>query len=147
MKWLLDTMVLSATRRPDRADPGVVSWLEAQNPYSLYLSAITVFEIELGAARKERTDPEQGADLRRWIDDVYMIFSERILPVDHEVAGVAAGYHVPDPRPERDALIAATAEVGKLAVVTRNVRDFETFDVPLLSPWETTAGSRSARRR
>ncbi|NUU07613.1 type II toxin-antitoxin system VapC family toxin [Leifsonia sp. C5G2] len=135
MKWLLDTVTLSATRRPDRAEPSVVRWLERQNPFSLYLSAITVFEIELGTARKEHTDPQQGADLRRWVDDVYSVFSDRILPVDHEVAGVAAGYHVPDPRPERDALIAATAEVGKLSVVTRNVRDFEPFGVPLFDPW------------
>ncbi|MGO4536042.1 type II toxin-antitoxin system VapC family toxin [Leifsonia sp. 2MCAF36] len=139
MKWLIDTMVLSATRRPDRADAAVVRWLESQNPYSLHLSAMTVFEIELGAARKERSDPEQGADLRVWIDEVLEAFAERILPVDQEVAAVAAGYHVPDPRPQADALIAATAEVNGLAVVTRNTRNFRTFRVPLFSPWESGA--------
>lgn len=100
-----------------------------------------MFEIELGTAQKERTDPSQGADLRRWVDDVQMLFGERILPVDHEVASVAASYHVPDPRPERDALIAATAEVGHLAVVTRNVRDFEHFGVTLFNPWDTEGRS------
>lgn len=137
MNWLLDTVTLSATRRPDRADPGVVRWLERQNPYSLHLSAITVFELELGTMRKERTDPVQGAALRRWVDEVLLVFADRILPVDGDVAGYAAGYHVPDPRPERDALIAATAELGNLTVVTRNVDDFEPFRVRLFNPWDT----------
>ena len=135
MKWLIDTMVLSATRRPNREDPRVVRWLEAQNPYSLHLSAVTVFEIELGVGRRMRADPDQGRSLRRWADEVMDVFAGRILPIDHEVAAVAADYHVPDPRPERDALIAATAEVGRYAVVTRNVRDFEGFGVPLFNPW------------
>lgn len=135
MKWLIDTMVLSATRRPDREDPAVVRWLEEQNPYSLHISAMTVFEIELGVGRRMRTDPDQGRALRRWVDEVLEVFAGRILPIDHEVAEVAAGYHVPDPRPERDALIAATAEVGRYAVATRNVRDFEGFGVPLFNPW------------
>jgi len=128
-------MTLSATRRPDRADPAVVRWLELQNPYSLHLSAMSIFEIELGTALKEHSDPAQGADLRRWVDEVQLVFADRILPIDGEVAAVAAGYHVPDPRAERDALIAATAEVGNLAVVTRNVADFEHFGVPLFNPW------------
>lgn len=136
MKWLLDTMVLSATRRPDREDPNVVRWLESQNPYSLHISAMTVFEIERGAARKARTDPQQGADVRAWVDDVIEAFADRILPVDHEVAAVAAEYHVPDPRPQIDALIAATAKANGLAVVTRNSRDFSEFGVPLLNPWD-----------
>ena len=139
MKWLLDTDALSATRRPEAADPAVVRWLRQQNPYGLHLSAMTIFEIELGASLKERRDPAQGARLRRWIDEVLMHFGDRILPVDHEVASIAAGYHVPDPRPERDALIAATAEVYGLAVVTRNTRDFAAFGVPLLNPWESRA--------
>ena len=139
MKWILDTMVLSATRRPERSDPRVVRWLEAQNAFSLHISAMTVFEIELGAVRKERTDPIQGARLRHWVDEVIDHFADRVLPVDHEVASVAAGYHVPDPRPDSDAFIAATAEVAGLGVVTRNVRDFTTFGVPLFNPWESSA--------
>lgn len=136
MKFLLDTMVLSVTRRPQRSDPRVVRWLEAQNTYSLHISAMTVFEIERGAALKARTDPTQGDRLRHWVDEVVDQFADRILPVDHEVATVAAGYHVPDPCPETDAIIAATAEVAGLAVVTRNARDFERFDVPLFDPWQ-----------
>lgn len=135
MKLLLDTMTLSATRRPDREDPDVIRWLERQNPYSFHISAITIFELELGIQRRERADPAQGIVLRRWQDDVMMVFSERILPVDGEVAGLAAAYHVPDPRPERDALIAATAEVGNLTLVTRNSRDFEPFRVRMFNPW------------
>lgn len=137
MKWLLDTMTLSATRRPDREDPDVIRWLERQNPYSLHVSAITIFELEVGIQRTDRIDPAQGIVLRRWQDDVMMVFSDRILPVDGEVAGLAAGYHVPDPRPERDALMAATAEAGNLTVVTRNSRDFEPFRVRTFNPWVT----------
>jgi predicted nucleic acid-binding protein len=137
VKWLLDTMTLSATRRPEREDPDVIRWLERQNPYSLHISAVTIFELELGIQRKERVDPAQGIMLRRWQDDVMMIFSERILPIGGEIAGHAAGYHVPDPRPERDALIAATAEIGNLTLVTRNSRDFEPFRVRMFNPWIT----------
>ena len=146
MKWLLDTDVLSVTRRPDLAAPSVVRWLEEQHPYALHISALTIFEIELGASRKERTDPAQGARLRRWIDDVLMLFGDRILPIDHEVASIAAGYHVPDPRPERDALIAATAEVSGLSVATRNTRDFAGFGVPLFDPWGAATSQAPAAR-
>ncbi|WP_431220920.1 PIN domain-containing protein [Leifsonia xyli] len=107
-------MVLSTTRRPDKADPSVVRWLDGQNPYALHISAMTVFEIDLGASRLERSDPEHGAELRRWVDEVIEVFADRILPVDHEVAAVAAGYHMPDPSPGVDAMIAATAEVAGL---------------------------------
>lgn len=74
-----------------------------------------------------------------------MIFRERILPVDAEVAGLAAGYHVPDPRPERDALIAATAEIGRLTLVTRNERDFEPFGVSMFNPWNTRLAKTPSR--
>ena len=145
MKYLLDTDALSASRRPDLAHPGIVRWLALQEPYALHISAITVFEIEFGASLKERTDPAQGARLRRWIDEVLRVFGDRILPVDHEVASIAAGYHVPDPGPERDAFIAATAEVAGLIVVTRNTRDFARFDVPLCNPWDTGMLTESGR--
>lgn len=135
MRWLLDTVTLSAARRPERSDPGVIRWLESQNPYSLFLSAITIFEIELGTRRRERAVPDQGAELRVWAETVSELFAGRILAVDERVAARAARMHVPDPRPERDALIAATADVHNLTVVTRNVKDFEPLGARVFNPW------------
>jgi predicted nucleic acid-binding protein len=103
----------------------------------LFLSAITILEVEAGALRLLRRDPTQGAVLRTWIDrNVLPTFEGRILPVDTAVAQRCAGLHVPDPRAERDALIAATALVHGLRVVTRNVGDFVPMGVATLNPWE-----------
>ncbi|MEO7016725.1 MAG: type II toxin-antitoxin system VapC family toxin [Leifsonia sp.] len=135
MRWLLDTVAVSATRRPERTLAEVIRWLEAQNPFSLYVSAITMFELELGTRRKEVSDPVQGADLRACVERVSEAFVGRILSVDEQVAVRAASLHIPDPKPERDALMAATAYVHNLTVVTRNTRDFQTLDVRIHNPW------------
>jgi predicted nucleic acid-binding protein len=102
----------------------------------MYLSVVTILEIEAGALVMSRRDSAQGAVLRHWIDDqVLPAFEGRVLPIDTAVARRCARLHVPDPRPERDALIAATALVHGLRVVTRNVQDFEPMGVELLNPW------------
>lgn len=133
---LLDTMVLSELRRPDRVDPGLKEWAAAATPADQFVSAITVFELELGAAQLGRKDPDRGAVLRAWVDRQLLPgFHGRILPVDAAVARRCAGLHVPLPRPQRDSLIAATALVHGLVVVTRNQRDFEPMGVRLLNPW------------
>lgn len=104
---------------------------------ALFLSAMTIIELEIGVLRIERRDPSQGANLRRWLDDhVLPAFAGRILAVDTAVAQRCASLHVPDPRPDRDALIAATALVHGLTVVTRNVGDFEPTGVRTLNPWQ-----------
>lgn len=134
--FLLDTNVLSNLRRRDKTDPKVADWADRVHPTDLFLSAITVLEIESGTLMIQRRDPSQGAILRAWIDDkVLPAFAGRILPVDTAVAQRCAGLHVPDPRAERDALIAATALVHRLTVVTRNVADFKPMGVALLNPW------------
>lgn len=134
--FLLDTNVLSELRRPDKAHRAVAAWAGAIPAASFFLSAISVLEIEIGALLIGRRDTAQGAVLRRWIDDQLMPrFDGRILPVDTAVAQRCARLHVPDPRAERDALIAATAMVHGLTVVTRNVADFEPTGVALLNPW------------
>lgn len=136
MRYLLDTNVLSELRRRDRTDPKVAAWADSVHPADLFLSAITVLEIEAGALLIARRDAAQGAMLRNWIDDkVLPAFEGRILPVDTAVARRCAHLHVPDPRAERDALIAATALVHRLTVVTRNTTDFEPMGVDLLDPW------------
>jgi predicted nucleic acid-binding protein len=138
--FLLDTNVVSELRRPERADPCVRSWA-SNTPAELYfLSVITVQELERGTLLMERRDARQGAILRRWLDDeVLARLGERILPIDTAIARRCATLHVPDPRPERDALIAATALAHGMTIVTRNVGDFEPTGVPLLNPWLAAA--------
>ena len=136
---VLDTNVVSEIRkiRQGRADSNVAAWANEVDSATLFLSAITVLELELGVLRAERRDPDQGAVLRRWLEgQVLREFEDRILPVDTEVARRCATLHVPDPRSERDALIAATALVHGLAVATRNVADFRATGVAIVNPWE-----------
>lgn len=136
--FLLDTNAISELRRPARADPGLLAWAGGVPPADLFISAMTLFEIELGAGQVGRRDAARGAVLRNWIDtQVMLAFRGRILPVDAEVAQRCATLHVPDPRPRGDSVIAAIALVHRLTVVTRNVRDFEPMGVPLLNPWSS----------
>jgi predicted nucleic acid-binding protein len=136
--FLLDTNVVSELRRPERASTNVVTWASTVPAASFFLSAISILEIELGALQIARKDAAQGAVLRAWIDDqILPRFEGRILAVDTAVAQRCAYLHVPDPRAERDALIAATALVHGLTVVTRDVADFARIGVALLNPWDT----------
>ena len=135
--FLLDTNVISELRRPDKADRNVVAWANAVPAANFFMSVISVLEIELGTRLIQRKDAAQGAVLRNWIDtQVLARFEHRILAIDTTVAQRCAQLHVPNPRAERDALIAATALVHGLTVVTRNVGDFEPTGVPLLNPWD-----------
>jgi toxin FitB len=134
--FLLDTNVISELRRPDKADRNVVAWANALPASSFFISAISVLEIELGALLIAPKDSAQGAVLRAWIDHQLLgRFEGRILAIDVTVAQRCAHLHVPNPRAERDALIAATALVHGLTVVTRNVTDFEAAGVALINPW------------
>ncbi len=140
--FLLDTNVLSELRRRDRTDANVAAWADAVDTEALFLSTITVLEIEIGARLIARRDAVQGATLRQWIDSkVLPAFAGRILSVDTAVAQRCAALHVPDPRAERDALIAATALVHGLKVVTRNTADFKATGVALINPWEVPDAS------
>ena len=137
--FLLDTNVLSELRKAGdgKADANVVAWLSSGDATTYYISAVTLMEIEIGVLRIERRDPAQGARLRAWMDHhILPEFADRTLPVDRAVALRCAHLHVPDPRPERDAFIAATALVHGMTVVTRNVSDFAPTGVPVLNPWD-----------
>lgn len=134
--FLLDTNVVSELRRPERANANVRAWASG-TPAELYaISVVTVLELERGILLMERRDTVQGGILRRWLEhEILTLMSDRILPINTAVARQCAHLHVPDPRPERDALIAATALVHGLTVVTRNFGDFEPMGVALLNPW------------
>jgi hypothetical protein len=139
--FLLDTNVISELRRPARANRNVLAWAAAIPAATFFLSAISILEIEIGTLQLARNDSAQGAVLRAWIDEQILTrFAGRILPVDTRVAQHCARLHVPDPRSERDALIAATALVHSLTVVTRNTADFELTGVALLNPWNEPIG-------
>ncbi|HWU67803.1 MAG TPA: type II toxin-antitoxin system VapC family toxin [Stenotrophobium sp.] len=133
--YLLDTNVVSELRKP-RADRKVKRWAASVATASLYLSAISVLELETGVLRMERRDARQGAALRHWLDrQLLPAFAGRVLPIDTAVALRCAPMHVPDRMAHGDALIAATALVHGLTVVTRNIADFETAGVALINPW------------
>ena len=134
--FLLDTNVVSELRRPDKAERHVLEWAGRVPVASFFLSVVTLLELELGALRVARRDAAQGTVLRDWIDgQVLPRFEGRILPVDTAVAQECARLHVPDPRADRDALIAATALVHGMTVTTRNVSDFEPMGVAVFNPW------------
>ena len=135
--FLLDTNVLSELRRRERTDRNVAIWARSVPASDLYLSAITLLEVEMGVLLLARRDAAQAQVLRSWFDiSVMPAFAGRILAVDAAVALRCARLHVPDRRAERDALIAATALVHRMTVVTRNTADFQPMGVELLNPWE-----------
>jgi len=137
VSFLLDTNVVSELRKPvGRIDENVVSWAATLGSEQPYVSVMTLLEVQLGILLVERRDEVQGRRLRRWFDqEVLVAFADRTLQVDVKVALRAAELHVPDPRPERDALIAATALVHGLTVATRNVDDFVSTGVAVVDPW------------
>ncbi len=137
--YLLDTNVVSELRKAKtgKIDKNIATWAGSVSAQSLFLSAITILELETGVLLIERRDSTQGAILRSWLDThVLPAFTGRILPVDTAVAQCCAKLHVPDPRSDRDALIAATAFVHGMTVVTRNVDDFVATKVDILNPWK-----------
>jgi predicted nucleic acid-binding protein len=137
--FVLDTNVVSELRkvRSGKANPGVAAWAEQISSAELFISAITIHELEHGVLLMERSDPAQGALLREWLDhSVAAAFNARVLTVDERIARRAAALHVPDPAPFRDALIGATALVHEMTVVTRDLKDFQRFDgLDVLNPW------------
>lgn len=139
MMYLLDTNVVSELRkvRLGKADANVAAWADSIDAAELFVSAITIMELELGVLSIERRDAAQGAVLRAWLErQVLPEFAERTLPIDTAVAQRCARLHVPDKRGERDALIAATALVHGMTVATRNVADFAPTGVVIIDPWQ-----------
>lgn len=134
--FLLDTNVVSELRKGRKADPAVTNWSRRGSQTDFFLSVISILEIEYGAHRLKRRDQRQAEMFLQWLEHrLIPAFADRILVVDIAIARRAAHLHVPDPKADRDALIAATALVHGFTVVTRNVRDFEPMGVSTLNPW------------
>ncbi|WP_419552900.1 type II toxin-antitoxin system VapC family toxin [Candidatus Poriferisodalis sp.] len=138
--FVLDTNIVSELRkaRSGKANRGVTEWASAVPTALMFMSVVSLHELEHGVLLAERRDPAQGELLRTWLDgSVSSAFEDRLLPVTAEIARMAAALHVPDPAPFRDALIAATALHLDMTVVTRNLSDFERFDqLRVSNPWD-----------
>jgi toxin FitB len=135
--FLLDTMSSRNSGGRTRPIPMSRQWADAVPAPDMFLSSITILELETGALLLKRRDDRQSRLIQQWIEDrVLPAFTERILAVDAAVARRCAALDVPDPRPFRDCLSAATALVHGLTVVTRNGADFESMAVAVLNPWE-----------
>jgi toxin FitB len=136
--FLLDTNVISELRKKQsgKADPNVVRWIERGDASEFFLSVVSIQELEIGVLKIARKDKAQGALLHAWLHrQVLPAFEERILPIDTLVALRCAQLHVPNVRSSNDALIAATALVHGMTVLTRNVADFENTGASMLNPW------------
>jgi predicted nucleic acid-binding protein len=134
--FVLDTSVISELRQgKPQQSPEVRAWAARQQSSKLFLSAITILELEIGIQALERRMPPQGSALRVWLTGLRDAFAGRILPFTENTAPVCAALHVPDRRSERDALIAASALEHRFAVVTRNVPDFAGTGVVVVNPW------------
>jgi predicted nucleic acid-binding protein len=136
--YLLDTNVISELRKAgsNKADATVIQWAKDKPTTSLFISAITVLEIEMGVLQIERKDPKQAAIYRTWLNShVLKAFSDRVLPFDTSVALKCAQLNVPNPKSERDAMIAATSIIHGLTLVTRNEKDFKHMGIEVVNPW------------
>ena len=136
--FLLDTNVISELRKTteNKINPGVKEWAETKMPSTMFLSVITIFELELGILRLERRDKKQGQILRKWLSQLVLpAFVDRVLPINTAIAVRSASLHVSNPSSDRDAMIAATAIEHHLTLVTRNTVDFDLTKVKLINPW------------
>ena len=134
MKYLLDTNVVSEAREP-RGDEGVKRWLSSAHVADLYMSVLVVGEIRRGIERLKRRDPVGAEVYETWLCTVLRDYADRILPVDAEIAEEWGRMSVPNPIPIMDGLMAATAKVRGMTLVTRNTADVERTGVRLLNPF------------
>ncbi|MDK4733066.1 type II toxin-antitoxin system VapC family toxin [Rhizobium sp. CNPSo 3490] len=134
--YIVDTNIVSEARR---GTPQAVSWLRSVDPLSIHLSALTLGEIMRGIALKQRSDPKAATHLAEWLRKLRHDHGSRILPVTDQIAVEWGRIAAIRPRGDIDGLIAATAIVHDLIVVTRNVGDFRDTGVSVIDPWQTSA--------
>lgn len=137
MSHLLDTNVLSETRKLERADAGVRAWISSVRGSELYTSVLVIGEIRQGIERLKPRDPTQAQIYEGWLVELQRVFARRIIPITEEIAEAWGRMNASDPLPVADGLIAATAEIKNMIVVTRNVSDFERTGVKVLNPFES----------
>ncbi|MEY2952710.1 MAG: hypothetical protein RLZZ401_797 [Pseudomonadota bacterium] len=138
--YVLDTNVISELRqgKPNQS-PEVRAWAAGAPASQLFMSAICILELEKGVLTLERRTPPQGSALRAWLTGVRATFTGRILPFTDNTAMLCAAMHVPNPRSDRDAMIAATALEHGMTMVTRDVADFAGTGVQLINPFAPSA--------
>jgi predicted nucleic acid-binding protein len=137
VSYLLDTNLLSETRKP-KADPGVIAFLQAADPSSVFISVLTIGELRKGIVSKRLKDPDPDAASRlaAWVEGLEISFADRILGIDAATARLWGDWSGQRPRPVVDTLLAATAVLLDLTLVTRNLRDVRGIPVKLLDPWK-----------
>ncbi|MEL6338331.1 MAG: type II toxin-antitoxin system VapC family toxin [Myxococcota bacterium] len=135
-EFLLDTNVISELRKGARAHASVLDWYSALDEGAVYLSVLVVGELFRGVERVRRRDPVSAGKLETWLNSVVSDFSERVLPITEPIARAWGAFGVPDPVPTVDGLLAATAQVHNLTLVTRNKKDVRVTGVALLNPFE-----------
>ena len=138
MSYLLDTNILSEQSRR-RPDASLVAWLSSQRPESLWISVVSIGEIERGIARLEAREPDRAKRLASWLEATVTQFQDRIIPMDRKIALRWGRMTAATPGLDIDAIIAATAAARSLTVATRNVRDLERFGVPIFNPFAPSA--------
>lgn len=135
MRFLLDTNVISEGRKP-RANPNVAAWFDRTPSADLFLSVLVLGEIRQGVERVRRRDPAAANSLTERLDHIQAVYGDRILPITHDIADRWGRLNVPDPLPAVDGLLAATALVHRMTLVTRNVTQIERTGVQLLNPFD-----------
>lgn len=139
MNYLIDTNIISEVRKGRRCNPNVASWYEKIEDASLYLSVLVIGEIRKGIERVRLRDSAQANAIENWLAAVDSAFGERILPVDRAVANEWGRLNVRRPLPVIDGLLAATAKIHHMTLVTRDTVGIADLDIPILNPFEPTA--------
>jgi predicted nucleic acid-binding protein len=140
LRYLVDTNVVSELRKGGRCDPGVAAWFVKISSEEIYLSVLTVGEIRKGIENIRRRDQLAAEALEAWLQDLVDAYSDRCLPVDQAIAEEWGRLNVPSPLPVLDSLLAATAKVHGMTLVTRNLKDVERTGIDCMNPFSTSTG-------